>query len=133
MILGIVKAAKIKKPDLTAVNELDLEKALDQLKSNSAKLTNLNLNNHREVTSEVLEDVAKALKSNTNLKHLQLANTQMTDMTAKVLIVFLFHKLCLTLTAMVNLAPLTVKNLLLILKSPNAIIQVRFAIVKDLI
>lgn len=114
MMLGIVKAARIKKPDLTAVNELDLEKALDQLKSNSAKLTNLNLNNHREVTSEVLEDVAKALKSNTNLKHLQLANTQMTDMTAKVRIVFLFHKLCFILTAMVNLAPLTVKNLLFI-------------------
>lgn len=103
-MLGIVKAAKIKKPDLTAVNELDLEKALDQLKSNDAKLTNLNLNNHQEVTTEVLEDVAKALKNNTNLKHLQLANTQMTDMTAKVLMVLLFHKLCLTLCAMVNLA-----------------------------
>ena len=102
-MLGIVKAAKIKKPDLTAVNELDLEKALDQLKSNDAKLTNLNLNNHREVTTEVLEDVAKALKNNTNLKHLHLANTQMTDMTAKVLMVLLFHKLCLTLSAMVNL------------------------------
>lgn len=102
-MLGIVKAAKIKKPDLTAVNELDLEKALDQLKSNDAKLTNLNLNNHREVTTEVLEDVAKALKNNTNLKHLQLANTQMTDMTAKVLMVLLFHKLCLTLCAMVSL------------------------------
>lgn len=84
-ILGIVKAAKIKKPDLTAVNELDLGKAMDQLKSNDPKLTNLNLNNHQEVTTEVLEDVAKALKSNTNLKHLHLANTQMTDATAKVL------------------------------------------------
>lgn len=83
--LGIVKAAKIKKPDLTAVNELDLGKAMDQLKSNDPKLTNLNLNNHQEVTTEVLEDVAKALKSNTNLKHLHLANTQMTDATAKVL------------------------------------------------
>ena len=102
-MLGIVKAAKIKKPDLTAVNELDLGKALDQLKSNDAKLTNLNLNNHREVTTEVLEDVAKALKNNTNLKHLQLANTQMTDMTAKVSIVLLLHTLCLTLAAMVNL------------------------------
>lgn len=81
---GIVKAAKIKKPDLTAVNELDLEKALDQLKNNDAKLTNLNLNNHQEVTTVVLEDVAKALKNNTNLKHLQLANTQMTDKTAKL-------------------------------------------------
>jgi len=107
-MLGIVKAAKIKKPDLTAVNELDLQKALDQLKSNDPKLTNLNLNNHREVTTEVLEDVAKALKNNTNLKHLQLANTQMTDMTAKVLIALLFHKLFSTLAAMVNLATLKI-------------------------
>ena len=83
-MLGIVKAAKIKKPDLTAVNELDLKKSMDQLKNNDPKLTNLNLNNHQEVTTEILEDVAKAIKSNTNLKHLHLANTQMTDMTAKV-------------------------------------------------
>ena len=82
---GVVKAAKVKKPDLTAVNELNLNKAMDQLKSNDPKLKNLNLNNHQEVTVGVLEDVAKALKSNTNLKHLQLANTQMTDKTAKVL------------------------------------------------
>lgn len=81
---GVVKAAKVKKPDLTAVNELDLNKAMDQLKSNDPKLKNLNLNNHQEVTVGVLEDVAKALKSNTNLKHLQLANTQMTDKTAKL-------------------------------------------------
>lgn len=81
---GIVKAAKIKKPDLTAVNEVDLSKAMDQLKSNDRKLTTLNLNNHQEVTTEVLEDVAKALKTNTNLKHLHLANTQMTDKTAKL-------------------------------------------------
>lgn len=81
---GVVKATKIKKPDLTAVNELDMEKAVEQLKRNDAKLTNLNLNNHRDVTVEILEDVAKALKSNTNLKHLQLANTQMTDKTAKI-------------------------------------------------
>lgn len=103
VLLGIVKATKIKKPDLTAVNELDLEKALDQLKNNDAKLTNLNLNNHREVTTAVLEDVAKALKNNTNLKHLQLANTQMTDKTAKVSIVLWFHKLCLPLATIVNL------------------------------
>ena len=28
---GVVKAAKVKKPDLTAVNELNLNKAMDQL------------------------------------------------------------------------------------------------------
>lgn len=84
-MLGIVKAARIKKPDLTAVNELDLSKAMDQLKRNDPKLTSLNFNNHQEVTTEVLEDVTEALKTNTNLKHVHLANTQMTDKTAKVL------------------------------------------------
>ena len=83
-LLGVVKAAKIKKPDLTAVNELDLEKAMKQLKSNDAKLTSLNLNNHKDVTPEILEDVAKALLSNSCLRHLHLANTQMTDRIAKV-------------------------------------------------
>ena len=89
-MLGIVKAARIKKPDLTAVNELDLSKAMGQLKRNDPKLTSLNLNNHQEVTTEVLEDVAKALNTNTNLKDVHLANTQMTDKTAKVLYQYKF-------------------------------------------
>lgn len=82
---GLVKATKIKKPDLTAVNELNLSKAMDQLKNNDPKLTSLNLNNHPEATVEVLQDIAEALLTNTNLKHVHLANTQMTDRIAKVI------------------------------------------------
>ena len=80
-----MKATKIKKPDLTAVNELNVSKAMDQLKNNDPKLTTLNLNNHPEATAKVLQDIAEALLTNTNLKHVHLANTQMTDRIAKVI------------------------------------------------
>ena len=80
----MVKASKLKKADLTAVNELDMEEALQQLNRNDPELTTLNLNNHMDVTPDVLGDVAKLLKVNTNLQDLQLANTQMTDKIAKV-------------------------------------------------
>lgn len=81
---GLVKATKIKKPDLTAVNELNVSKAMDQLKNNDPKLTSLNLNNHPEATAKVLQDIAEALLTNTSLKHVHLANTQMTDRIAKL-------------------------------------------------
>ena len=75
----------MKKANLTAVNELDLEEAMQELNRNDPKLTTLNLNNHRDVTPEILGDVARLLRVNTNLEHLYLANTQMTDKTAKVI------------------------------------------------
>ena len=81
---GVVKATKIKKPDLTAKNELNVDEAMEKLKANDPSLVTLNLNNHADVTAEILEEVAKQLKTNTNLQHLFLANTRMTDRTAKV-------------------------------------------------
>ena len=81
---GIVKATKIKKPDLTAKNELDIEEAMDKLKGNDPKLDTLNLNNHADVTPEILEEVIKQLETNTSLQRLYLANTRMTDRVAKV-------------------------------------------------
>lgn len=82
---GIVKATKIKKPDLTAKNELNIEEAMGKLKGNDPKLDTLNLNNHADVTPEILEEVIKQLETNTNLQRLYLANTRMTDRVAKLL------------------------------------------------
>lgn len=82
---GITTATKVKQyVDVNAVNELNLEEALQKLKSSDTTLTELNLNNHKDVTEEVLLDVIAQLKGNSILKNLYLANTQMKDPVAKV-------------------------------------------------
>ncbi|KAK3713412.1 hypothetical protein QZH41_008511 [Actinostola sp. cb2023] len=80
---GIVMGAKIKKTDLTAINELDLDKAMKKLRRNEPGLTKLNLNNHRDVTPKILEEIAELMKTNKHLKYLELANTQMTCLVAE--------------------------------------------------
>lgn len=76
--------AKLKKTDLTAVNELDLDKAMKKLRRNEPGLTKLNMNNHNDVTPEILEEIAELMKKNTHLKTLELANTQMTCLIGEV-------------------------------------------------
>ena len=80
-----MKSTKFKKyTDINAVNELDLEKAMGQLEDKDPCLEELNLNNHKDVTQEVLCSVAKQLKTNRHLKRLYLANCRMTDPAGKV-------------------------------------------------
>ncbi|XP_066912396.1 tropomodulin-2-like [Clytia hemisphaerica] len=77
---GITKATKVKEyTDNEAVNELDMEEALAKLKAGDETLEELNLNNHQEVTEDILMDIVEHLKNNTSLKKLHLANTQMKD------------------------------------------------------
>ncbi|XP_031564455.1 tropomodulin-1-like [Actinia tenebrosa] len=80
---GIVMGARVKKTDLTAVNELDLEKAMKKLRENDPSLTKLNLNNHKDVTPAILEEIADLMMTNDHLKHLELSNTQMSSMIGK--------------------------------------------------
>lgn len=81
---GVVKSAKYKKyTDINAVNELDLKNAMDQFENGDVSLEELNLNNHKDVTLEILSTVAKQLKTNRTLKRLYIANCQITDPVAK--------------------------------------------------
>lgn len=85
MILGITTATKVKQyVDVNAVNELDINEAMQKLKSSDESLSELNLNNHKDLTEEILLDVIAHLKGNTILKKLYLANTQMKDPVCKV-------------------------------------------------
>lgn len=70
--------------DTKAVNELDLPDALSKLKEGDASLEELNLNNHPDMTEDILVEVVDNLKNNTSLKKLHLANTQMKDHLALV-------------------------------------------------
>jgi len=83
---GITVATKTKQyTDINAINELDLDQALEQLKSYDSSLTELNLNNHKDLNEEKLLSVAENLKDNKHLKTLHLANTQMSDRICKVI------------------------------------------------
>ena len=81
-----VRATKQKKDNsLNAVNELDLADALEKLKSNDPNLTNLNINNHKDISElNAIQAIIECIPSNTHLKILCMANTQMHDRHAKV-------------------------------------------------
>ncbi len=80
-----MKGTKYKQyTDVNAVNELDLESAMKRLENDDAELEELNLNNHKDVTLEILSTVAGKLKTNQYLKRLYIANCRITDPVAKV-------------------------------------------------
>ena len=84
--LEFVSGTKQKKDNsLNAVNELDLADALEKLKSNDPNLTNLNINNHKDINElNAIEMIIECIPNNTQLKSLSMANTQMHDRHAKV-------------------------------------------------
>jgi len=84
-VVGITQATKVKQyADVNAVNELDIEEAIQKLKKGDEDLEELNLNNHKDVTNDILLDVIGHIKGNKSLKRLLLANTQMKDHIAQV-------------------------------------------------
>jgi len=84
-VVGITQATKVKQyADVNAVNELDIEEAIQKLKKGDEDLEELNLNNHKDVTDDILLDVIGHIKGNKSLKRLLLANTQMKDHIAQV-------------------------------------------------
>jgi len=85
LVVGITQATKVKQyADVNAVNELDIEEAIQKLKKGDEDLEELNLNNHKDVTNDILLDVIGHIKGNKSLKRLLLANTQMKDHIAQV-------------------------------------------------
>jgi len=83
---GITKATKTKQyTDINAINELDLEAAMERLRSDDPSLVELNLNNHLDITETHLLEVGKLLKSNKYLTTLYLANTRMLDTPCKMI------------------------------------------------
>ena len=88
-ITGITQATKVKQyTDTKAVNELDLQEAMSKLRAGDTTLEELNLNNHPDMTEDILVEIVDLLKNNTSVKKLLLANTQLKDHLALVCFVF---------------------------------------------
>jgi len=80
---GIAKPQNLKLYDKEVHNTTDVDEALQKVKSNDKELTELNLNNIKNISLERMREFAEALKENTNLQKLHLANTRATDRVAK--------------------------------------------------
>lgn len=85
IITGITQATKVKQyTDTKAVNELDLQDALSKLREGDVTLEELNLNNHPDMTDEILTEIVELMKNNTSVKRMLLANTQLKEHHAMV-------------------------------------------------
>ncbi|OQV24538.1 Tropomodulin [Hypsibius exemplaris] len=64
-------------------NDTDVEGSIEKVKNNDSSLKELNWNNIRNISIEKFHQLAEALRTNTHLESLTLANTRMTDHAAK--------------------------------------------------
>ncbi|ESO03969.1 hypothetical protein HELRODRAFT_111897 [Helobdella robusta] len=83
---SIAKYAEFKFFEEDPPNEVDIEDVIKKLEDNDKKLTELNLNNVKDLTIPDLVEVVAALKNNTHLTTLSMANTRATDKVIKALI-----------------------------------------------
>lgn len=82
---GVAKADPMKTFPAEQPNEIDVDKTLQRVKSNDPSIKDVNLNNIKKISIEMLCEFAEALKTNTNLEKLHMANTRATDKVAKTL------------------------------------------------
>lgn len=66
-------------------NPTDVEGTLKKLKANDEDLTEVNLNNIRNIPIPTLQEYCEAIKTNTHLKKLSIVNTRSNDGVAKAL------------------------------------------------
>ncbi|CAF0774569.1 unnamed protein product [Brachionus calyciflorus] len=85
-------------------NKTDVEESIKRLKENDPSLTELNLNNIKNISHERMKQVIEAMRTNTNCKNLSMANIDMPDSVAKTIVEMLEeNKTLLTLNIESNL------------------------------
>ena len=65
-------------------NTTDVEDCIKKASANDKDLTRININNIRDVKADVLKDLLNALKENTHVEVLEMANVGMTDIAGRV-------------------------------------------------
>lgn len=60
-------------------NTTDVEDCIKRAKANETDFKRININNIKEVKAEVLKELLNALKENTHVEALEMANVGMTD------------------------------------------------------
>uniref|UniRef100_T1J4J1 Tropomodulin n=1 Tax=Strigamia maritima TaxID=126957 RepID=T1J4J1_STRMM len=82
---SIVKATQPKVLPMEPPNPTDVDKVIQQVETNDPSLQTLNANNIKNISLEKFARLFEGLKKNTNLETLSLANTRLTDASAKIL------------------------------------------------
>ena len=65
-------------------NTTNVEDCIKKAKANDKELTRININNIRDVKADVLIELLNALKENTTVEVLEMANVGMTDTSGRV-------------------------------------------------
>ena len=65
-------------------NTTDVEDCIKRAKANETSFTRININNIKEIKADVLKDLLNALKENTHVEVLEMANIGMTDSVGRV-------------------------------------------------
>ena len=65
-------------------NTTDVEDCIKRAKANEKDFTRININNIKEVRAEVLKELLEALKNNTHVQKLEMANVGLTDSVGRV-------------------------------------------------
>lgn len=83
---SIVRSSKPKILPLEPDNDTDVDKTLKQVTDNDPSLKRLNWNNIRNISREKFKRLFDSLTNNTNLEFLSLANTDLCDVSAQLLV-----------------------------------------------
>ncbi|GIZ00577.1 tropomodulin [Caerostris extrusa] len=83
---SIVHATRPKVLPMEPDNDTDVDKTLAQVEKNDAPLKKLNWNNIRNISREKMKRLFEGLKTNTHLEYLSLANVDLYDVSAEVLV-----------------------------------------------
>ena len=69
-------------------NTTDVEDCIKKAKANDKEFKRININNIKEINADVLKDLLNALKENTIVEILEMANVGMTDSVGRVGLIF---------------------------------------------
>ncbi|KFZ54857.1 Tropomodulin-2, partial [Antrostomus carolinensis] len=83
-VRNVVKGEKVKPVFEEPPNPTNVEASLQRIKANDPSLTEINLNNIKNIPIPTLKEFAKALESNTHVKTFSLAATRSNDHMLKV-------------------------------------------------
>ncbi|GAA27593.2 Tropomodulin [Clonorchis sinensis] len=76
---GVAKGDRPKPIPDEPPNTTDVEESITRLGKNDPELTDLNLNNIKNMSAEVVKRLSEALKTNTKLRKLKMASTALTN------------------------------------------------------
>ncbi|KAG9352216.1 hypothetical protein JZ751_020629 [Albula glossodonta] len=89
---NVIKGEKVKPVFDEPPNPTNVEETLQRIKSNDATLTEVNLNNIKNIPIPTLKDFAKAMERNTHVKKFSLAATRSNDPIAMVCTIQIFNR-----------------------------------------